>query len=113
MEIDYKAIGLRIKRFREDQQLTQQSISEMTGLAPTNVSHIERGATKASLPSLVKIANALGVTMDDLLCDSLTESRSAYERMAGEILADCSHRELKIITETMLALRESLREKDE
>ena len=109
MELDYQAIGVRIRRLRKEKGLTQQKLAELSDQEPSNLSHIERGATKLSLPTIVNIANALGVTVDDLLCDSLTESRHSFEQLANDILADCSHRELRIITETMLALKENLR----
>lgn len=109
MELDYQAIGVRIRRFRKERGLTQQALAERSHQEPSNVSHIERGATKLSLPTLVNIANALGVTVNDLLCDSLVESKDAFQREATEILADCSHWELKVITGTMRALKENLR----
>lgn len=112
MELDYQAIGMRIRRLRKAQGLTQQTLAEISNQEPSNISHIERGATKLSLPTIVNIANALGVTVDDLLCDSLKESRPSFERVAGDILSDCTHRELKIITETMLSLKENLRKID-
>ena len=107
--LDYNAIGMRIRRLRKEQGLTQQALAELSHQEPSNVSHIERGATKLSLPTIVNIANALGVTVDDLLCDSLKKSRSSFGRIADNILEDCSHRELQIITEMMLALKETLR----
>ena len=73
------------------------------------LSAVLRGATKLSLPTLVNIANALEVTVDELLCDSLPASRNVLERDVAQLLSDCSHMELKIITETILALKESLR----
>ena len=76
---------------------------------PSNISHIERGATRLSLPTIVNIANALEVTVDDLLCDSVIESRRAFETTANDLLADCSHIELMIITETMRSLKENMR----
>ena len=88
MELDYQAIG---------------------GQEPSNISHIERGATKLSLPTLVSVANALEVTVDQILCDSLPASRSVFETEAAHILSDCSHLELKIITETIRTLKENLR----
>lgn len=109
MELDYQAIGVRIRRFRKTQGLTQQALAELSDQEPSNISHIERGATKLSLPTIVHIANALGVTVDDLLCDSLTESRAAFEREAADLLSDCTHRELRIITGTMRSLKENLR----
>lgn len=109
MELDYQAIGTRIRRLRKARGLTQQTLAEISNQEPSNISHIERGATKLSLPTLVNIANALGVTADELLCDSLRASSTVFENEAARILADCSHRERKIITETMRTLRENLK----
>lgn len=109
MELDYQAIGIRVRRFRKAQGLTQQTLAETSNQEPSNISHIERGATKLSLPTIVNIANALGVTVDDLLCDSIRESKAAFEREITYILSDCTHQELKIITGVMRALKENLR----
>ncbi len=109
MVLDYSGIGVRIRRLRKAQGLTQQSLAELSEQEPSNISHIERGATKLSLPTLVNIANALGVTVDELLCDSLAASHSVFMREAEQLLADCSHTELQIITETIRSLKASLR----
>lgn len=109
MKINYISIGERIKRLRKEKGLTQQLLAEKSCLEPSNISHIERGATKLSLPSIVSIANALDVTVDDLLCDSLVASKNIYKNEASELLSDCTHQELIIITETMRALKENLR----
>lgn len=107
MELDYQAIGIRIQRFRKAQGLTQQKLAELSYQEPSNISHIERGATKLGLPTIVNIANALGVTVDDLLCDSLKNSKATYEREVADILSDCTHSELKIIRYNSVAQRQS------
>ena len=109
MEMDYKAIGERIRRKRKELGLTQQALAELSNQEPSNISHIERGATKLSLPTIVSIANALNVTVNDLLCDSLPAATDSYISISNDILGDCSHTELRIITETMRSLKESLR----
>lgn len=109
MELDYTAIGIRIRRFRKEMGLTQQMLAELSDQEPSNISHIERGATKLSLPTLVSIANALGKTPDDLLCDSICQSISAQNRDVDNILADCSHTERKILIETIRSLKDHLR----
>lgn len=109
MELDYHAIGVRIRRFRKERGLTQQKLAELSNQEPSNISHIERGATKLGLPTIVNIANALGATVDDLLCDSLKTSKAPFEREASEILSDCTHQEMRIITATMRSLKENLR----
>ena len=113
MELDYCAIGIRIRRLRKTHGFTQQKLAELSNQEPSNISHIERGATKLSLPTLVNIANALGVTVDDILCDSVKSARASFEREVLEILSDCSHKELKILTGTMRALKENLRNAEE
>lgn len=109
MKLDYCAIGMRIRRFRRGLGITQQALAELSNQEPSNISHIERGATKLGLPTIVHIANALGVTVDDLLCDSLEKSKLSFEQEASELLADCTHWERKVITSTMRALKENLR----
>lgn len=109
MELNYEAIGIRIQRLRKEKGLTQQKLAEMSDQDPSNISHIERGATKLSLPTIINIANALDVTVDYFLCDNLESATVPYDRIATEILSDCSHRERIIITETMIAVKEILR----
>lgn len=109
MELDYRAIGMRIRRLRKRMGLTQQDLASLSYQEPSNISHIERGATKLSLPTIVNISNALGVTVDDLLCDSLIHAKSPFENEIADILSDCSHFEMQIITETMRSLKENLR----
>ena len=58
MGLDYQSIGIRIRRLRKAKGLTQQALAELSNQEPSNISHIERGATKLSLPTLVNIANA-------------------------------------------------------
>lgn len=109
MQLDYHAIGIRIRRFRKERGLTQQTLAELSNQEPSNISHIERGATKLSLPTIVSIANALELTVDDLLCDSLTACKVSYHREMESLLSDCDHTELKIITDMASALKETLR----
>ena len=109
MVLDYQAIGVRIRRLRKEKGLTQQALAELSHQEPSNISHIERGATKLSLPTIVNIANALEVTVDTLLCDSLPASKQSFLQISDRLLSDCTHQEMIIITETMLSLKENLR----
>lgn len=40
MELDYQAIGVRIRRLRKERGLTQQTLAEMSGQEPSNLSLI-------------------------------------------------------------------------
>lgn len=50
MELDYKAIGKRIKIARIKADLTHEKLAEMSGLSPTHMSNIETGTTRVSMP---------------------------------------------------------------
>ena len=71
MELDYKAIGKRIKIARIKKNLTQEAIADKIGITPQHVSNIETGNASVSLTTLVAIANTLTVSVNDLLCDFL------------------------------------------
>ena len=109
MEIDYELIGKRIREERISQNLSQQTLAEISNISTTNISHIERGATKLSLPTLVSIANALAVSADFLLCDSLVEADKIYIDEINELLLDCNPNELKIIIDIMKSVKITLR----
>ncbi|MBQ2753232.1 MAG: helix-turn-helix transcriptional regulator [Firmicutes bacterium] len=111
MEIDYKSIGDRIRAKRIEKGITQQKLSEISGTEPSNISHIERGATKLSLPTLVNIANALECTVDELLCDSIYRSKSVFLGEVESYIKDCSEYEIRIVTDVVKAVVKSLRER--
>ena len=64
MEIDYKAIGQRIKIARIKKGITQEAVADLIDITPAHMSNVETGKTKVSLPTLIEIANALSVSVD-------------------------------------------------
>ena len=113
MIIDYAAIGKRIRHFREALHITQAELGERSLVEPSNISHIERGATKVSLPTLMKIANALLVSLDDLVYDSLSDNREISVKELNESLSDCTPSELKAIVELVKSTKDILRKNNE
>ncbi len=109
MELDYKAIGKRIKIARIKADLTQERLSEIVSISPSHMSNIETGTTRVSLTTLVTIANALSVTADELLCDSIIKSRTPFEKDIAMILEDCDEYELRILADMAQALKAALR----
>ncbi len=89
MELDYKAIGKRIKIARIKADMTQERLAEMIELSPTHLSNIETGTTRVSLPTIIAIANGLTVSVDDLLCDNVIKSKVQFEKDISSLLDDC------------------------
>lgn len=69
--IDYIALGKRIKEKRISKKLTQEQLGEICELSAAHIGHIERGTRILSVDVLFRIAQALGVSMDYLLFDSV------------------------------------------
>ena len=109
MELDYKAIGKRIKIARIKADLTQERLAEMVEISPTHMSNIETGTKRVSLTAIVSLANALSVTVDDLLCDSVVKSKVQFEKDIAGILADCDEYEIRMVKDMAQALKETLR----
>lgn len=82
MELDFKAIGKRIKIARIKKNFTQEAVADRIGVSPQHVSNIETGNSSVSLPTLVAIANMLSVSVDELLCDTVLTSKPIFEREA-------------------------------
>ena len=111
IELDYKALGKRIKEQRLKQHLTQEKLGEIVDVNTSNISHIERATTQVSLPSLVKIANALDTTLARLVCDSLDSVADIYvEQDISNLLESCSLAEKQIIKNIVIAAKKSLKE---
>lgn len=109
MNLDYKSIGRRIREERKQQRLSQEQLAEKADLSPVHLSHIETANTKLSLPALISIANALGVSSDALLCDNLVASEKAYTNSILNELEDCTNKELKLLSDSVKAIKKSFR----
>ena len=74
MGMDYKSLGMRIRKRRKAMRMTQEELAQKLGLSLSFLGHIERGTRKASLETLVSIANVLDVSLDYLLSGSINSS---------------------------------------
>lgn len=110
-ELNYIEVGKRIRQARKNIGISQQSLAECSKLEPSTISHIERGATKLSLPTLVKIANALGVSADAILCGSIIKANYIFKNEINKQLEDCSEQEIQFISQTIQVLKSTLRQK--
>ena len=109
MNVDYKAVGKRIKIARINAGMKQENLAELVDVSPTHLSNIETGTTRVSLQTLVRIANALSVSTDDLLCDSVIRATAQIQTDLADLLQDCNDYEIRIIADVTKALKETLR----
>lgn len=74
--MDFIALGKRIRKYREAKKYTQEELSKFLPIDYPELGNIERGTRFPAIDTFVEIANALGVSADELLCDSL---KTRYE----------------------------------
>jgi transcriptional regulator with XRE-family HTH domain len=111
MSLNYQAIGHRIMVIRKRNRISQLDFSELIDKSPTYVSYIENGKKRMSLETFVQIANALDIPADILLAEQLTGSAMAASQEVTMLLEDCSGYERMVITDTVKAIKASLRDR--
>jgi len=107
--LDYVQIGQRIREARNVKGWPQAELAFRAGLNSAYVSHIETGKAKLALPTIVKIANALSISTDELLCDSLNQTQHVYDKRIAAELRDCDNVELQAFLEIIRSAKKALR----
>ncbi|MCC8046442.1 MAG: helix-turn-helix domain-containing protein [Clostridiales bacterium] len=84
-ELDYKAIGKRIREARRAQKLTQEEAAERCDITSSFYGNVERGDKKMSLETLAKISRGLSVSADVLLFGSSASSSEMLSDLQEEL----------------------------
>lgn len=113
MEIDNNAIGQRIQEERKKFGLSQEKFAEIVGLSNYYIGQLERGERQMSLPTLVKVANCLHISLDYLVfgnysCNTIhvNETHGIYDSNYNnnnieiiDLISKCSNKELELFKE--------------
>lgn len=76
--------GRLLQTLREERQLTQQQLSEMSGVALGTLRNHEQGTRLPSLPHAAALAHALGVPLDRFAgCEDVTLAAVANDGKKG------------------------------
>lgn len=110
--INHKQIGNRIKEVREQNDYSQAKLAEETDLSVSYISHIENAKRKASLESIIRIVNALGITVDELLAGVQLHNPTDYQTDIDLLMAGCSSDEKRFIYELVKTSIEIMRKNE-
>ena len=66
MNVDYGAIGQRIKQVRRSRDMTQERLAEALSVSVGYISQIERGVTKINLDTLAAVAAHLNCELSEV-----------------------------------------------
>lgn len=98
-------LGSAIAAQRRVLKLTQEELAERLKTSPEWVSQIERGVGAPSLETLLRIADALGVTLSDLVTAATSAAPSRVE--SAELLArvrQLDSRALRLVLDVVRAV---------
>lgn len=70
--------GKRLKQLRTEQSLTMQNLSDKSGVSKSMISKIEREEVQPTLDVAVKLAQALGKTLTEVLHESAEQRQIIY-----------------------------------
>jgi transcriptional regulator with XRE-family HTH domain len=75
--------GDRIRDRRLGRALTVRALAEKSGVDPGTISRIENGVTEITLSSGIKLAEALGIELNELVPDSISDGRTIRDLASG------------------------------
>ena len=82
--MDYKTLGKNIRKYRLLNGIRQEDLAEQCDCSNSHIGHIENARGIPSLEMVVNIANALGVTLDQLLNTSHKNPETVFLREIAE-----------------------------
>lgn len=85
MHMDYQLLGRNIRAARKKKGLTQEQLAEAANISVSFLGHIERGTRVLSVETLVRLADALMCSIDDLTGRFKREQLHKKERMLANL----------------------------
>jgi len=110
--MDYYNIGKRIRIERVKADLTQAGLAEKANITPAFVGQIERGETKLSLETLVNITNALDVSIDFILRESVADNKNSALQELISLVRSRPIKDITMLVDMSKAMFENMDRKD-
>ena len=98
MGLDYKMIGVRIRRCRKKQNLTQMKIAEAADISEHYLSNIERAVSIPSTEVIMRLAAALDTTPDEFLVGTTRRQGTCWKNVSDQ-LRPLNDRQLNLVAQ--------------
>ena len=98
MKIDYKALGVKVKKVRNEKGMTQEELAEKCNLSTVYIGYVENAKRQIGLSALTNIADVLNIGLDYLVG---SEDYSNND----ELLKGCSNTQKQIIFEIVKSVK--------
>lgn len=104
MTIQNIELGNAIKEARINKNLSQEMFSEMLGISPTHLKHIESEHRKPSIEVLFRIAQTLNMSLDNILFLQNDKNKQLVKKI-DNLLPTCTENELQIILDLIYSIK--------
>ena len=94
-----KFVGMKIKEFRKNIKLTQQDLADLVGVKNSAISNYEQGIRIPKRDFLFRVANALGVSIDEFFPIQSEETSSTLSEI-NKISSQLEEPRQKIVLNT-------------
>ena len=94
-----KFVGMKIKEFRKNKKLTQQDLADLVGVKNSAISNYEQGIRIPKRDFLFRVANALGVSIDEFFPIQSEETSSTLSEI-NKISSQLEEPRQKIVLDT-------------
>lgn len=94
-----KFVGMKIKEFRKNKKLTQQDLADLVGVKNSAISNYEQGTRIPKRDFLFRVANALGVSIDEFFPMQNEETSSTLSEI-NKISSQLEESRQKIVLDT-------------
>lgn len=91
-----KAFGEAIRQARSEMRLSQQDLSDLTGISKRHIAKIENGIANPSLEIVAILASSLSISVDKVLANSTGADDEISARFALTV-APCSLKQKETI----------------
>ena len=96
-------LGPRLKDARVKKGMTIQRLADEVGVMGNYISQMESGDKMPSMDTFIRLANALDVTADDLLCDYLNAEKQIVNKKVNVDISSLDKSQQRFI-EQLVAL---------
>jgi len=102
--MEFETLGKRIREERRKQNLTQEQLADKVSVTYSYIGQVERGERGISLETLINVSNCLGVTVDFLLSDYISNEDEYYRGLWTRLVKDRTEKELDMIINVVKAI---------
>jgi transcriptional regulator with XRE-family HTH domain len=81
-----KALGERLRTYRKRKNMTQEELAHRASFSTSFISDVERAEKSPTIESLVRITDALGITLEELFANAQSRKKTKEAETVAYII---------------------------